>query len=385
MDEDLFAEPGVSPERASLLPGEGFFLPEDIAKRREREAASEALAGVETAVIADPDADGLGCVALLQELLDPDAALVDAGPHELTTGIEYVVDHAPGGVAVFVCDLCPDAMEWLADPLDALLEHAGSVRWYDHHQWDPAIEDAVREGGVDLVVGDSEEECTVDVLARSLDAEVPAYLRDLAAVTRDHDLWLHEDPRSDDLADYAHWSNPDQYVGTVREHGADLPEDVREYLAEKRETKTDRIERAARRAEYREVGPYTVGLTYGRCSQNEVAERMRKAGADAGVVVKPAGSASIRGTESFERCHLVAGRVNGGGHPKAAGCKPDIYDDVLDYAAHWTSQGATAKRVILGAFEDVIDDGTGTDGVEDPDDDAGATAAEEEDGNSDGA
>ena len=75
-----------------------------------------------------------------------------------------------------------------------------------------------------------------------------------------------------------------------------------------------------------------------------------------GVVVKPSGSASIRGTESFERCHLVAGRVNGGGHPRAAGCKPDIYDDMLDYAAHWTSQGATAKRAILAAFEAVIDD-----------------------------
>jgi oligoribonuclease NrnB/cAMP/cGMP phosphodiesterase (DHH superfamily) len=122
-----------------------------------------------------------------------------------------------------------------------------------------------------------------------------------------------------------------------------------------RDPKNDRIDRAVRRSEYREIGPYTIGVTYGRCSQNEVAEAMREAGADASVVVKPSGSASIRGTDSFERCHLVARHVNGGGHPKAAGCKPDVYDDMLDYASHWTSQGATAKRAILGAFEDVID------------------------------
>jgi oligoribonuclease NrnB/cAMP/cGMP phosphodiesterase (DHH superfamily) len=378
MDDALISEPGVSPERASLLPGEGFFVPDDIRERRDHEAAAEALDGVDTTVIADPDADGLGCVTLVRELIDPDAALVAAGPHEITTGLEYVTEHAPDGVAVFVCDLCPDAVDWLEEPLAALLDHAGSVRWYDHHQWDDAVAETVRGMGVDLVVGDSGSECTADVTARSLDVEVPSYLLDLAAATRDHDLWIREDPRSDDLADYAYWSDPEQYVTTVREHGADLPEDVQSYLADQRETKEDRIDRAVRRAEYREVSPYTIGVTYGRCSQNEVAESMREAGADAGVVVKPSGSASIRGTDSFERCHLVARRVNGGGHPRAAGCKPDIYDDMLDYAAHWTSQGATAKRTILAAFEAVIGEEGG--GAEAADEEADATdgSAEED-------
>jgi oligoribonuclease NrnB/cAMP/cGMP phosphodiesterase (DHH superfamily) len=361
MDDALISPPGVSPERASLLPGEGFFLPEDVRERREREAAAKELAGVDTAVVADPDADGLGAVALVRELVDPEAALIKAGPHEITTGLEYVTEHAPEGVDVFVCDLCPDALDWLEEPLAELLGHAGSVRWYDHHQWDETVLEAVREMGVELVVGDSGAECTTDVVARSLGVEVPPYLRDLAATTRDHDLWIREDARSDDLADYAYWANAEQYVDTVGEHGADLPEDVLSYLEDQRETKEDRIDRAVRRAEYREVGPYTVGITYGRCSQNEVAEAMRESGADAGVVVKPSGSASIRGTDSFDRCHLVAGRVNGGGHPKAAGCKPDVYDDMLDYAAHWTSQGATAKRVILDAFEAVIEDAEGED------------------------
>jgi oligoribonuclease NrnB/cAMP/cGMP phosphodiesterase (DHH superfamily) len=83
---------------------------------------------------------------------------------------------------------------------------------------------------------------------------------------------------------------------------------------------------------------------------------MREEGADASVIVKPAGSASIRGTDSFERCHEVAGQVNGGGHPKAAGCKPDIYDDMLDYAHHWTTRGAITKQVILDAFRNLPDE-----------------------------
>ncbi|MFW6320445.1 MAG: phosphohydrolase, partial [Halohasta sp.] len=52
----------------------------------------------------------------------------------------------------------------------------------------------------------------------------------------------------------------------------------------------------------------------------------------------------------------VARQVEGGGHPKAAGCKPDIYDDMMDYASHWLSEGETAKRVILAAFERVAEE-----------------------------
>jgi oligoribonuclease NrnB/cAMP/cGMP phosphodiesterase (DHH superfamily) len=192
--------------------------------------------------------------------------------------------------------------------------------------------------------------CTTDVALQSLEYDFDERHAELAAVTRDHDLWLREDPRSDDLADYAHWAESEEYVETVLEHGPDLPADVAEFLEERRVQKEALIEKAVDRAGFEEVGPWTVGVTYGRCSQNEVAEAMREQGADASVIVKPAGSASIRGTDAFQRCHEVAGQVNGGGHPKAAGCKPDVYDDMLDYAHHWTTRGAVTKQVILDAF-----------------------------------
>ena len=53
--------------------------------------------------------------------------------------------------------------------------------------------------------------------------------------------------------------------------------------------------------------------------------------------------------------------MNGGGHPKAAGCKPDIYDDMLDYAHHWTTRGTVAKRVILDAFRNLPEKSAETD------------------------
>ncbi|MFQ3285881.1 MAG: oligoribonuclease NrnB/cAMP/cGMP phosphodiesterase (DHH superfamily) [Natronomonas sp.] len=357
MDDQLIDDERISLHRRSLLPGEGFFSPDSFDDEVAEREARETLEGVNRIVVADPDADGLGCVALVRVAFGT-AGLLPAGPHELSDALEYVAAYGDPGLDVFVCDLCPDSDRDL-ESLPAVAELADSVRWFDHHQWDETLAEAVAEHA-ELVVGDSDSVCTTDVTLAELDAEFDDRYEDLAAVTRDHDLWLREDPRSDDIADYAYWADSEEYVETVIEHGADLPESVEAFLEEKRVEKDALIGKATERAEFREIGEWAVGVTYGRCSQNEVAEAMREAGADASVIVKPAGSASIRGTDAFERCHEVARQVNGGGHPKAAGCKPDIYDDMLDYAHHWSTRGAVAKRTILEAFR-TLDRGDETD------------------------
>lgn len=397
MNDELIDSGSLSLSRKSQLPGTGFFYPDSLDEDRAEERVREAVDGAEVVVVADADADGLGCVALIREMYDAaldveafeeaidarlagesgstdsdetnrkgdredgedeedetprsSVALVGASPHNLEDELARVAEYADEGVQVYVCDLCPDRYEYVEEELDALLDHASSVRWFDHHQWSEGVAAQVREAGVDLVVGDSEEECTTDVALRSLDYEFDERFEELAAVTRDHDLWLREDPRSDDLADYAYWTRTEEYVTIIGAYGVDLPEAVREYIEQRRVEKKQLIDLAVSRADIKEIGPWTVGITYGRCSQNEVAEALREQGTDAAVVVKPAGSASIRGTDGFERCHEVAAQVNGGGHPKAAGCKPAIYDDMLDYAHHWSTQGSAAKRVILAGFE----------------------------------
>jgi oligoribonuclease NrnB/cAMP/cGMP phosphodiesterase (DHH superfamily) len=359
MDDWLIDDDRLSVARRSVLPGAGFFRPDSVETERAEREAAETITASETVVVADPDADGLACTALVRHARGA-AGLVPAGPHDLAEAIGWVAEYAAPGTDVFVCDLCPDSPDDIAG-LDEAVDRAGAVAWYDHHQWDPDLAAAVREAGVDLAVGPSEEVCTADVALEELDADFPDRFADLAAVTRDHDLWIRDDDRSDDLADYAYWAEPEEYVGTVLESGPDLPPAVEEYLAERRVEKEALVERAVDRAQFRTVGPWTVGVTYGRCSQNEVAEALRQQGADASVVVKPAGSASIRGTDAFQRCHEVARQVSGGGHPKAAGCKPDVYDDMLDYAHHWTTRGAVAKQAILDAFRRLAAEADGAD------------------------
>ena len=433
MDDDLIDEGNTPRSRYTRLPGKGFFYPDSLDEERAERRAREAIEGSEAVVVADGDADGLACAAMVREAYDaaldvadfeaaiaarledgddaegegddadaeggdegvagdaesdPDdptadahaespVGLVSAGPYSIDTSLERVLAYADDGVDLFVCDLCPDDYEWIAEPLEALAETADSIRWFDHHQWDPETAESVRDLGVDLVVGESDEECTADVALRSLDHAFDDRFSELAAVTRDHDLWIKEDPRSDDLADYSYWAGAEEYATVVGAYGADLPETVQAFVAERRVEKEARIDAAVDRAVTHEVGDWTVAVTYGRCSQNEVAEALRESGADAAVIVKPAGSASIRGSEDFRHAHEVAGKVNGGGHPQAAGCKPDIYDDMLDYAQHWTTEGQACKRVILAAFEAVAEEVAGTEDGEDEADDA-SDAAESE-------
>ncbi|PSQ62648.1 MAG: recombinase RecJ [Halobacteriales archaeon SW_8_66_22] len=362
MEDWLIDDERLSIGRKSVLPGEGFFRPDSVEEEQAEREAAETLSDAEVVVVADGDADGLACTALIRTARGA-GALLPAGPHEIRTALAWVAEYAPRDADLYVCDLCPDHGSDV-EHLDAVIDRVADVRWFDHHQWDDDLAAAVEDAGVDLVVGDSEEVCTADVAVAELDHEFDDRFVDLAAATRDHDLWIREDERSDDLADFSHWAEPEEYVATVTEHGADLPPDVEDMLAERRVEKEALIEKAIERAELREVGPWTVGVTYGRCSQNEVAEALREQGADAAVIVKPSGPASLRGTDSFERCHEVAAQVNGGGHPKAAGCKPDIYDDMLDYAHHWSTRGAVAKQAIIDAFrrlevEDEIDDEAG--------------------------
>ncbi|MBV0924403.1 recombinase RecJ [Halomicroarcula limicola] len=348
MDDWLIDDDRLSVGRKSVLPGEGFFFPDSFEEEQAEAEAAETLAGAGVVVIADPDADGLACTALIREA-HGEGALLPAGPHELQEALAWTAEYAEPDATVFVCDLCPDS-ESDVDALPDLTARVERVVWFDHHQWDDELGATVDETGVERTVGESDEVCTADVALVELDHEFEERWADLAAVTRDHDLWIRDDERSDDLADFSYWSEPEEYIDAVAEHGADLSPEVREFLAEQRVEKEALIEKAVERAEMREIGEWTVGVTYGRCSQNEVAEALRERGSDAAVIVKPAGSASIRGTENFERAHEVAQQVNGGGHPKAAGCKPDIYDDMMDYAHHWTTRGAVAKQAIIDAF-----------------------------------
>ncbi|OYR86808.1 phosphohydrolase, partial [Halorubrum distributum] len=195
MDDDLIETGDAPRSRYTKLPGKGFFYPDSLDDERAERRARESIEGSEAVVIADGDADGLACAAMIREAYDAaldvepfedaiaarladegdesggaetddaeseesdddpldDAhaespvGLLSAGPYSIDTALERVEAYADDDIDLFVCDLCPDDYEWVAEPLEALAESTDAIRWFDHHQWDDATAAAVREAGV---------------------------------------------------------------------------------------------------------------------------------------------------------------------------------------------------------------------------------------------
>ena len=129
MDDRLIDDERISLHRRSLLPGEGFFTPDSFDDEVAEREAKETIEGTDRIVVADPDADGLGCVALIRAAFGT-AGLLPAGPHELADTLEYVVAYGDPGLEVYVCDLCPDSerdLEALPAVADLRRRSGGSI------------------------------------------------------------------------------------------------------------------------------------------------------------------------------------------------------------------------------------------------------------------
>ncbi|XGI84048.1 DHH family phosphoesterase [Halorutilales archaeon Cl-col2-1] len=357
MDESLIEDAPI--EERSLLPKPGFFVPDSVREKRKEEKIRDGLSEHSTVMIVDGDPDGLAAVAVAETVFD-DLGYVYTSPNDLDETLERAVDYVEEGATVYVVDLALDSLEEVDDEYETLevLTEVADIYWYDHHEWDDETVSALRGFGVDVVIGDSDEVCSADVVLSELENEGYVFgdwVYELVDVTRDHDLWIKEDPRSDDLADLGVYLSPDDYLEVIRD-GPEIGDEEEDLLKEKREEKEKLIQLAVERAEFEDIGEVSVALTYGRCSQNEVSESLRQEGADAAAVIKPSGGVSLRGSDGFERCHEVAKLLGGGGHPRAAGCKPDIFDTMFDYLRHWTQEGDESKSEILGAFEEVVSD-----------------------------
>ena len=83
MDEWLIDDDRLSLGRKSVLPGEGFFFPDSFEAEQAEAEARDILTDAGVVVIADPDADGLACTALIREA-HGEGALLPLGGH--TTG-----------------------------------------------------------------------------------------------------------------------------------------------------------------------------------------------------------------------------------------------------------------------------------------------------------
>jgi oligoribonuclease NrnB/cAMP/cGMP phosphodiesterase (DHH superfamily) len=267
-------------------PGSWWGSSDDTSTTDSLVDVAQSLPKAEKVAITDSDADGLGSMVVLYEAFpDVDWTHIISGHGSHVIGyveaLEAVATSAPEGIEVYMTDIMPDddELDRVCDALGRISE-TRTVHVFDHHDWS---EDTMMrvDGVVDTLVVDKEDVCATDITFREVENEMAEnnpdnveMMREFAAVTRDHDLWIKQDTRSTDLSDYAFWAGADDYIAAARKKGAALSqnEEVAALLEDERWEQHERVRAVVEQSIFTEIGDFTVAFAYGSAYRSSVGE-----------------------------------------------------------------------------------------------------------------
>ncbi|RQG93709.1 DHH family phosphoesterase [Natrarchaeobius oligotrophus] len=369
IDDELLSREQLGTGEWAVTPKPEHLVPDSIARERDRTQFRSQLADEPVGVIVThTDADGLGSAALLVDHLQRafDAAreeiVVQPIDYDGAYRFEHVVeDLQDAGVIetpIYISDFNLDELDTLAGLETLAADQGCPITWFDHHQWSDDHLDALEDAGVVIEIDD--DECATSLIAREL-GPFDDRIRELAECTKDIDLWIRDDPRSEFLNVYASMvETPWQYISVVLEHGPDLPDGIQAEIDERLERDRE-LEQIAveNRSPTRTIEGYDVVCTYSRGGRsstigNELVEE-HPSDYDVAIVMKTHGGIGIYSHSDrtgFVRCHEVAEWLGGGGHPTAAGCSAPVqtFRELADY---WKTRGASVREEVIDAVHHV--------------------------------
>lgn len=333
---------------------------QDELREQRKEELKELLPDADIVGVVDTDSDGLACEVVIEEAFSDQNTVVvqgDGGKYgfDLPTMLQFVGDNTTEDTDVIIADLAPD--EKFSSFVAGVCTIPGSVRIFDHHDWDWFVEESMSAVTDELHMGD--DKCAAQVLQEEILPNPSETIKDFLTVTADNDLWIKEDPRSDHLSTLSFALDKEDYVEYAREYGADMvaeSEEVADIYNETVEESERRIELACERAETITVGDMTVSLTYGDCYHSQVGENLLQDGADLAVIIKPMLKISFRSADDYPICSELAKSLGGGGHEHAAGAniynRVQVSDDVNKLEHTWDTEGEQALEYMKGFLRD---------------------------------
>jgi len=352
---------------------------ESVDKYDYLDEARENIKDADMVVLSDGDADGIASAALVEYVFDNlDVAMVPVGPHRSAVypskGMELVAKHGRDDMTVFFLDTClNEEDDWMVESLEDMHETA-NVRFFDHHEWTDEerieyVRDNTSHCELDTCMDTEwevngeviEERCTAKMVYDyfvSNGVEFPAEIEERIEAVTVGDLWLknnsyefkheqtqfvmdsleyvtdiHMSERYDERwFGYGDWADAFCDVSTPLEETV-----LAEYASDYRSRIDARLDVVFNNdgfvSQY-EVDELNVAFVYGDIPPNDPSTVLRKQGVDVVIIMFPWMKCSLRGTENFSSCHLLAEELGGGGHGMAAGATlRDInpYDSKEEY------------------------------------------------------
>lgn len=361
IDNTLLSRDALGFDEYAITPKPNHLIPDSIERERVREQLrTELTTDPDAVIITHTDADGFSSAALLVEAIGSNTVVqpIDyAGGYRfehVLDDLEAVVSNIP----IYICDFNPGSRACVSQLERLIGELDCQITWYDHHQWDDGLVTTVQSAGVDVVI--DEDECATSLIEHDHPYEFAPHLRDLAICTKDIDLWIREDKRSDRLNVFASLAEPWEYIETVLEYGADLPSRVERRIDDCLERERELEQAAIDNRFSTRVGDCTVAMTYSRGGRsasigNELVED-HPDDYDIAIVMQTHGAMGIYSRsdrETFASCHEIASQLGGGGHPTAAGSKVPV-ETFRDLAAYWATAGTSVRSKVTSAIETVV-------------------------------
>lgn len=344
----------------TLFPDPDYFSSWSDAQKQKKERIKKRFEGRNPDIvgITHTDADGYGCEVMLREAYpDKDVLVVTAatnGPLQTSFVSEYVSDYINRDTPVYIMDLSPN--DGGGEKFIRNFQHQKELVVIDHHDW--AQEDINQvDWFADLHL--NTDKCATriahDVLIDNPRSEITA----LSKLTEDHDLWIKDDrERSDALSDLAKFVERDIYVDLARKHGDKVinSEEGKKYIKQSEKERREKTMLALNRSTFHEVNGYKIGIAYGTCDSSDVGEKIYSDHeADLACIMYPNGQLSFRSPDDTSHALEMARSLGGGGHPSAAGAKPDLVNEDVSYEVHWTTKGKSMREFIVDTFEKVVE------------------------------
>lgn len=360
VSEQLIDPTDLSFEEWAVTPSEEDLVPESTRRSRQSERFQPDLVGdLDAVIVTHGDADGLTSAALAWITEGGANVAVTTvsynGAYTFETALQDLIVSDVEDTPIYILDFNPDGTESVTQ-VEQLVDNGNRLTWYDHHQWGEEMLSVYSNAGARITI--DVDECTASLMLRDLDWSFPERIRELVEVTKDRDLWINDDPRGEDLATFAEIAkNPYEYIQTVSDYGPDLPDDVQQRVREEQELNERLKEFAVSNVIGFHISGYHVRITYvsgGVPSEigNELCENLD---ADIALVLRPSGGVSIYShsdRETFAKCHEVAKKLGGGGHPTASGFGVD-FKNFRDMANYWATEGRSHHPQIIEAIDEV--------------------------------
>ena len=191
------------------------------------------------------------------------------------------------------------------------------IRWFDHHIWNIEAKNKIGKIIDELVI--NERFCGAELVQRSL-LPNDAIAAKLALIARDADFWIFSNEISKKLSKVISYREvPLKSLVETLSKGIFWNDDLERRFVEVLLKEKRMIAKCLETLETHVIRGFKVALVKGKIPAGEIAELLAKKGYDVIAVISPEGKVSLRRGNSKINLVPIAEKLNGGGHPFAAG------------------------------------------------------------------